>query len=105
MSLKKVSLLNIIIVLIFSLAGCQQNFTWIKFNDVIIKHQYTKDWGLATGLHGFYVVYNKMKFPDGGVAKEGECYLISPPLIGNFRIKDLIDKYPELSDERVLKAI
>ena len=93
-----------IIMMSITLTSCDNAFSnldKIEFNDTIFRHSYTKDYGVATGMLNVYVVYGEYKLANikvpAGVA-------LTPQKFKRYRIKDLLEKYPDLASQEALKA-
>ena len=91
------------------LAGCQdktfQNLDYLEFNDTILRHSYTNNYGVATGLLNVYTVYGNytlagpltdVKVPAG--------IALTPQGFKTYSISKLLDKNPELKSDKALKA-
>jgi len=100
-----ISSLILILICLCSLSGCSgKSYPFISFDDTIFYHEYEDSFGLAYGLKGYYVMYGKYTF-YGGEAQAGEAYLVKPVIaIRRFRILDVLKKYPNLKDNRAMKA-
>lgn len=82
------------------LSSCQKtDLEYKPFDDVISMSNYTKKVGTAQGTTTYYVVYGKL--PNG--LKEGQAM---GAFTGKFkyRIKELLDKYPDLRTDLAKKA-
>lgn len=86
------------------LAACNSEFDKapeLKFNDVILRHNYTEKYGTATGLLNVYVMYGKYKLSDkevpAGIA-------LTPQGFMRFKIIDVLNKYPQLQSTESIEA-
>lgn len=75
---------------------------FIPVDDVVLRHQYTPEYGLVTGIKGYYFVYGKMKLKSVTITSGT---FVSMTKVAQFRIKDLIYQHPELDNQRVEAAI
>lgn len=79
------------------LVGCANEFDkapTIEFNDTILRHNYNTNYGLVTGMLNMYVVYGKYQLADKTIPA-GIC--LTPQGFRKFRIRQLLDKYPDLN--------
>lgn len=83
--------LVISLAMLVSLTGCQQTppLKYEAFNDTISRYNFVKTQGVAYGSKAFYVVYGQV-----GVDKAGTAIHFDGRRL--YRIKDLLDKYPEM---------
>lgn len=70
-------------------------------NDTILRHNYTTQYGVATGLLNVYTVYGTYNLADKQVPPG---IALTPQGLKRYHIKDLLDKYPELASPEALKA-
>ena len=66
----------------------------IEFNDTILRHNFTDNYGLATGLLNIYIMYGQYQLVDKNIPA-GIC--LTPQGFKKFRIRQVLDKYPELN--------
>lgn len=73
------------------LAGCQAQppLAYEPFNDNVSRYLFEKEKGVAYGSKAFYIVYGQV-----GVDKAGTAIHFGGRKF--YRIKDLLDKYPEM---------
>ena len=81
----------ITIAALLTLAGCQSQppVPYEAFNDTVSRYMYEKNSGVAYGSKAFYIVYGQV-----GVDKAGTAIHFGGRKF--YRIKDLLDKYPEM---------
>ena len=77
--------------MLVGLSGCQSTppLPYEAFNDNISRYMFEKSKGVAYGGKAFYIVYGQV-----GVDKAGTAIHFDGRKF--YRIKDLLDKYPEM---------
>lgn len=83
--------------LLLMISSCKQDLPVEKFDDIIVRHTYTSKFGSAVGFKALYLIYGKNYGLVEGTA-------ISPTHRFYFRIKEVLDKYPELESKEALLA-
>lgn len=90
----------LIFSIILSLTSCDK-LPYEHFSDSIIRVQETEKYGLATGIKAFYVYYGVMRLPGNKVVA-GTAVGFNKQF--HFPILELLKKYPQLQNEKSLKA-
>ncbi len=87
------------------LIGCRsQDVSDLKLEElpkgeVLIGKNYHKGWGSVTGSRSIYFTYGKS--PTGEVGGIG----LAPDHKFLYKVKDLVEKWPEINNEKVQKTI
>lgn len=99
------SLKNILLGLSFSLliTACNSIKTNIyeHFDDRIASYDNSKKYGTAFGLKGVYVYYGTLKTFKGNL-EAGTA--VTPTKVFHYPIVELLQKYPQLKNEKSIKA-
>jgi hypothetical protein len=73
----------------------------MKFDDTILRHTYTRQYGIATGLLNVYTIYGTYQLAD---TKVPPGIALTPQGFKRYNIKELLTKNPELLCPEALGA-
>lgn len=91
------------LITMFTVTSCTSEFDKapaIVYNDTILSHNYTPEYGLATGLLNIYVVYGEYKLADKDVPA-GIC--LTPQGYRKYSIRDLLTANPTLATTEAIE--